>query len=52
MAAVTVVIVPFFATIIIATRQVVGVSSPDDVILMPRRRAVGTAFRYILDRAE
>ena len=34
MAAVAVVTAPFFAAIIIAMRQVVGVSSPGDVILM------------------
>ena len=34
MAAVTVIIASFFAAIIIATRQVVGVSNPDDVILL------------------
>ena len=34
MAAVAVVTAPFFATIIIATRQVVGISSPDDVVLI------------------
>ena len=35
MAAVAVVTAPFLAAIIIATRQVVGVSSPGDVVLMP-----------------
>ena len=34
MAAVAVVTAPFFTAIIIVTRQVVGVSSPGDVILM------------------
>jgi len=34
MAAVAVVTAPFFATIIIATRQVVGVSSSGDVVLI------------------
>ena len=34
MAAVVVVIAPFFKAIIIAMRQVVGVSSPGDVVLM------------------
>ena len=34
MAAVAVVKVPFFAAIIIGTRQVVGVSSPNDVVLI------------------
>ena len=34
MAAVAVVTAPFFAAIIIATRQVVGVSSPGDVVLI------------------
>ena len=35
MAAVAVVTAPFFAAIIIATRQVVGVSSLGDIVLMP-----------------
>ena len=34
MAAVTVVMASFFATIIIATQQLVGVSSPGDVVLI------------------
>ena len=34
MAAVTVVTVLFFTAIIIATRQVVGVSSPGDIVLI------------------
>jgi len=34
MAVVAVVTAPFFATIIIETRQVVGVSSPGDVVLI------------------
>ena len=34
MAAVAVVMAPFFVAIIIATRQVVGVSSPGDVVLI------------------
>ena len=34
MAAVAVVTTPFFVAIIIATRQVIGVSSPGDVVLM------------------
>ena len=33
-AAVVVVMAPFFTAIIIATRQVVGVSSPGDVVLI------------------
>ena len=35
MAAVAVVIAPFYAAIIIATRQVVGASNSSDVVLMP-----------------
>ena len=34
MAAVAVVTAPFFTAIIVATRQVVGVSSPGDVVLV------------------
>ena len=34
MAAVAVVTTPFFVAIIIATRQVIGVSSPGDVVLI------------------
>ena len=41
MAAVAVVTTPFFTAIIIATRQVVGVSSPGDVILIDGVEQVG-----------
>ena len=41
MAAVAVVTAPFFAAIIIATRQVVGVSSPGNVVLIDGVEQVG-----------
>ena len=41
MAAVAVVMAPFFVAIIIATRQVVGVSSPGDVVLIDGVEKVG-----------
>ena len=43
MAAVAVVTASFFAAIIIATRQVVGVSSPGDVVLILVARLVAQA---------
>ena len=49
MAAVAVVTAPFFATIIIATRQVVGVSSSDDVVLMLRIEDVDSSLIGSLD---
>ena len=45
MAAVAVVTAPFFAAIIIATRQVVGVSSPGDVVLILVVGYAGSSLR-------
>jgi len=52
MAAVTVVTVPFFAAIIVATRQVVGVSSPDDVVLISLIGLRQIRFEEIIDWSE
>ena len=52
MAAVAVVMAPFFAAIIIATRQAVGASSPGDVILMSLVGLRQTRFGEIIDCSE
>ena len=52
MAAVAVVMAPFFAAIIIATRQAVGASSPGDVVLMSLVGLRQTRFGEIIDCSE
>jgi hypothetical protein len=49
MAAIAVVMAPFFAAIIIATRPMVGASSPGDVVLMPLIGLRQIRFREIVD---
>ena len=49
MAAVAVVMAPFFVAIIIATRQVVGVSSPGDVVLILVVGDTGSSLRGSLE---
>ena len=44
MAAVAVVMAQFYVTVIVATRQVVGVSSPGDVVLMLLVDDVGSSL--------
>ena len=51
MAAVAVVTTPFFVAIIVATRQVVGVSSPGDIVVGDSGRVIGvydSASKWIL----
>jgi len=52
MAAVAVVTKLFFAVIIIATRQVVGVSSPGDVVLMLLVGDAGSSLSGSLDGSD
>jgi hypothetical protein len=49
MAAVAVVIVPFFAAIVIATRQAIGASSPGDTVLILLVGLRQSRFREIVD---